>query len=458
MNLSTDLCRECELFCLTLPRPSTGHYNPQNKGRVYQKCPRHTFGIDTPCPGFIWRDDLSPPPWGNKPAMQMSGSPSTPTTPTSTLSSTPTRSISCTSPRCSAASKARAASKKCTQQFCKECCLTTSLRCQVSAHNQPPPTPSALTLSFPGASASVGPYAGPYARMIAPEYAVKIAQKDFSIAPSTRVQTESYRMETKNLIKVKYWVNDDERPHIFSVPVPAFPYFHPKDCETITKKLGIPCASYDILDVTPHLLEITLEEDDEWITTSTATLVKPNTTLYLRSPTVRRCLGLRVRKRAISEVPHSPTQSRDSSTPSPTKRPRSTPLAEEHRSVSNDNTFSTPDRVSVASSSSLPPSLDLPRLTLDSPRGKRTAFPLAYACDMDAQFRKIELLSPGLSAAKKFAEVFGHLDMEFNSSTYSNSWKAWKRCPPSVLQKAIACKHNPGGEWSPIVTAYRNPT
>ncbi|KAJ7018048.1 hypothetical protein C8F04DRAFT_1278324 [Mycena alexandri] len=288
---------------------------------------------------------------------------------TSLSTPTPTRGAACISARCSAVSKARPASKKCTQHFCKECCSTTSLRCQVSTHNQPLPTPSTLAaLSFPATAAS----AGPYARMIAPEYAAKIAQKDFTLAPSTRVQTEAYRMETTNLIKVKYWVNDNDRAQIFSVPVPAFPYFHPKDCETITTKLGISCVSYDILDVTPHLLETTLEEEDEWITTSTATLVKPNTTLYMRLPTVQHCLGLRTRKRAISEVPDSPTQSLAPATPSPTKRLRSTPIAEEYGFQSDDTAFSSPNRVSVASSSSLP-------LTLNSPRGKRTAFPLAHS-------------------------------------------------------------------------------
>ncbi|KAJ6565991.1 hypothetical protein B0H10DRAFT_1965485 [Mycena sp. CBHHK59/15] len=91
----------------------------------------------------------------------------------------------------------------------------------------------------------------------------------------------------------------------------------------------------------------------------------------------------------------------------------------------------------------------------DLPLGKRTPFPLAYACDMDAQFRKVKLLPLNLTVVQQFENVFGHLGIKFNCSTYSNSWKAWECAPADVITKAIACQHNPGGEWGPIVTAYR---
>ncbi|KAJ7030053.1 hypothetical protein C8F04DRAFT_741432 [Mycena alexandri] len=250
-NLSTDLCPKCQTFCLTIPKASTGHYTPENETRVFQKCPRHNFEPDSPCRGFRWRDDLSPPPWG--PVM------STPT-PASTPASTPTRHSPCVSPHCAA------------------------------------------------------------------------APKDFAISPSSRLQTEAYRMESKHMIKVKYWTKDDERALNFSVPVTAYPYFHPKDCDAITTKLGRSCTSYDILDTVTNPGETTLEEDDEWVTTSAATMVKPNVTLYLRLPDVKICLGLRSRKRVISEVEEPPTTPSPSpaSTPSPTKRARSQHTPDAH--------------------------------------------------------------------------------------------------------------------------------
>lgn len=36
-NLSTDLCPKCQILCLTKPKASTGHYTPENNGRMYQQ-------------------------------------------------------------------------------------------------------------------------------------------------------------------------------------------------------------------------------------------------------------------------------------------------------------------------------------------------------------------------------------------------------------------------------------
>ncbi|KAJ6521238.1 hypothetical protein B0H10DRAFT_1975137, partial [Mycena sp. CBHHK59/15] len=220
-------------------------------------------------------------------------------------------------------------------------------------------------------------------------------------------------------------------PH-FHVPVPLFPWFHPQDCEAMTSKLHIPCTTYDILDTISNPLETTLEEDDEWVTTSAATKVKPNMILYLRSPDVDTCVGLRsepMRKRLLSEAEDLGPPSSPLSTPSPSKRLR---LEE-----------------AIISSSSAP-------ISADPPLGKRAPFPLAYACDMDPLFKKIQDLPPGLKAEQQFEAVFGHLDVEFTPSTYSNSWNAWLNVPDAVIAMAVAKGHRFGGEWSPIVTAWRN--
>jgi hypothetical protein len=171
--------------------------------------------------------------------------------------------------------------------------------------------------------------------MIPPDYAHKILNNNFTVASSsTRLQTEAYRMESQTMIKIKYWVKvfitslhtsqahylhsqNDQSAITFFVPVPNYPWFHPKACTTITSRLSVldlSCDNYEILDVVANPLETTSEDEDEWVMTGSATKVKPNMTLYLRSPGVDCCLGLRPttpRKRALSEgeesfTSHSP--------------------------------------------------------------------------------------------------------------------------------------------------------
>lgn len=71
----------------------------------------------------------------------------------------------------------------------------------------------------------------------------------------------------------------------------------------MTTKIGLPLTTYELLNTAANLLDTTPEEEDEWITTSTATLVKPYLTLYMRTPGVEICIGLRPRKRALSPAP-----------------------------------------------------------------------------------------------------------------------------------------------------------
>ncbi|KAK6984206.1 hypothetical protein R3P38DRAFT_3232174 [Favolaschia claudopus] len=303
-----------------------------------------------------------------------------------------------------------------------------------------------------------------FARMISPEYGSKIAQNTFTLAPPSRLQTEAYRMESKVTITIKYWAKDNQRPLTFLVPVPGFPRFHPKDCELMTSTLHLALATYAILKLDAPL-ETSSEEQDEWLITSIPTVVKPNSTLYMRSPEVTVCLGLRP---DAAEPPMTPNPSPSSSakrsasrepdpgTPSPAKRTRpGFSLRPREASSGEDDD----DDVVLLSPQTLTPTK--PKInashpdSLVSPSGKHTPFPLPYACDMHAQFQKVEALPAAWTAKQKFDNVFGHLNVDFNSSTYSDSWNAWKRCPDNVLTSAVACEHRPGGEWGPIVTSYR---
>jgi hypothetical protein len=118
----------------------------------------------------------------------------------------------CLGPGCGFAAKPRASNANCTQTFCKDCCLSSSVRCRLAAHNNNTAVPSgsgsapSYTPSSALIPSSADIFSGPYARMISPDYARKTLANDFSVLPSTRVQTNAYRLENQKMIKVKYWV------------------------------------------------------------------------------------------------------------------------------------------------------------------------------------------------------------------------------------------------------------
>ncbi|KAJ7169090.1 hypothetical protein C8R43DRAFT_945055 [Mycena crocata] len=84
-----------------------------------------------------------------------------------------------------------------------------------------------------------------------------------------------------------------------------------------------------------------------------------------------------------------------------------------------------------------------------------TDFPLAYAVEMDAAFRKIQELPGHLGAQLKFNLIFGFLGVPFVSSTYSDSWQAWLTTSETEMQRAVACGSAPGGEWTTILRTWR---
>ncbi|KAK6984207.1 hypothetical protein R3P38DRAFT_3105775, partial [Favolaschia claudopus] len=147
-ELSDDVCPRCQTAFLTVPKPCVGFFNPKNEDRVYQhvmtaiplsaalcllefalQCQLNTFGDDRLCSGFFWCEKLGPTP--------------SQTDMSSSVPATPQKRTPCISPRCSSAPKARPASKKCSQTFCKDCCLGSSTQCRVVDHN--PRSPSVST-------------------------------------------------------------------------------------------------------------------------------------------------------------------------------------------------------------------------------------------------------------------------------------------------------------------------
>ncbi|KAJ6545107.1 hypothetical protein DFH09DRAFT_1282210 [Mycena vulgaris] len=266
--------------------------------------------------------------------------------------------------------------------------------------------------------------------MVAPDVARKLHNHDFSISPSNRGQKEAYRMEAACIIYIKWWIKNNERPILLAVPAPSFPWFHPKDCQALRDRVGLPCDVYEYLQLSTPI-EFTLEEDDSWILTPGPIRVKPDITLYLRSPNVTVCSELRggshsqKHKRALSIEPPS--------TPTPITR--------------NKNTRSTSPGPSTKKSKIV--ILNPPLSLADAPAGRRSAWPLLFACDMDMGFKKIAAM-PG-TPASNFTAVFGS---EWHSSTFSESFRAWRNAPKPGLAAAIRCGRASGGEWAPIAKMY----
>ncbi|KAJ7091508.1 hypothetical protein B0H15DRAFT_799955 [Mycena belliarum] len=236
-----------------------------------------------------------------------------------------------------------------------------------------------------------------------PEVAQKIINGDFTFSPSRR-QKEAYRLEAACMITVKWWLEDNATPIVFSVPVTGFPWFHPKDCSAITERL-----------------EFTLADDDCWILTPTAVRVKADSIIYMRRPGVQASQFFSFEFEFEFGFQKADIADSDSD---------------------NDKTELPPQ-----------PNFEIPILQGEPPRGRKTPWPLRFACDMDIGFKRIESL-PG-TPASNFKDVFG---CEWVRATYSENFNAWKNTYKPGLAAAIRAGRSDGGEWAPIVKAYRAKT
>ncbi|KAJ6561422.1 hypothetical protein DFH09DRAFT_1082890 [Mycena vulgaris] len=121
---------------------------------------------------------------------------------------------------------------------------------------------------------------------------------------------EAYRMEASSMINIRWWAKDYELPALMAVPAPGFPWWHPKESQAVRERVQLPCEVYEYLELTTSI-EFTLEEDDRWILTPGPIRVKPDCTLYLCSPGVTVCPGLRAqpqKKHPLSrDAPVTPT-------------------------------------------------------------------------------------------------------------------------------------------------------
>ncbi|KAJ6561102.1 hypothetical protein DFH09DRAFT_1083080 [Mycena vulgaris] len=258
---------------------------------------------------------------------------------------------------------------------------------------------------------------GPYGRMVAPNVANKLRNHDFSLSPSHRGQKEAYRMEASYMINIRWWAKDYELPALMAVPAPGFPWWHPKESQAVRERVQLPCEVYEYLELTTSI-EFTLEEDDRWILTPGPIRVKPDCTLYLRSPGVTVCPGLRAqpqKKHPLSrDAPVTPTPKdiKNKSLPEPAQKRRQ-----------------------VIELSDSEDDLDLPPQPVFSL--SQSAWPLMYACDMDLGFKQMVALDGKPSI--HFKDVFGS---DWHSSTYSDNVPAWRGAPKPFLAAAIRAGHS----------------
>ncbi|KAJ7231494.1 hypothetical protein C8J57DRAFT_1251049 [Mycena rebaudengoi] len=120
--------------------------------------------------------------------------------------------------------------------------------------------------SPPGSQDPIVPinYAQAFAKNISPVYAHKLQQRTFQVDVADLTQRDVYRKKSSTVITVFWWATDSLEPHKFGVPVPLFPYFHPRDDPAIVAVVGKDqCTTYSWYD------------GESWVTTSLPQTVNP---------------------------------------------------------------------------------------------------------------------------------------------------------------------------------------
>ncbi|KAJ7266505.1 hypothetical protein C8J57DRAFT_1510622 [Mycena rebaudengoi] len=237
----------------------------------------------------------------------------------------------------------------------------------------------------------------------------------------------------------------------------------PQGLSTDYTKVGLPCLFFDLLPVSTQSLESSSLEDDEWVSTAVAVKVKPDDILYMRSPNVTVCIGLRPQrnKRPLSPESRPISQLNGLDSPSPLKRKKMS----ESDVIEISDTSDNEDRYYIhlmylsisraASTSTIIQAIPSPNIfnLTDAPSGRRAKWPLLYAVDMVNGLTQLEAMQG--RKEDNFSKVF--MGSKWNSSTYSDSSKVWKKTAPTVIAAAVQCGRAPGGEWALLLKAIATP-
>ncbi|KAJ7323241.1 hypothetical protein DFH08DRAFT_817814 [Mycena albidolilacea] len=209
-------------------------------------------------------------------------------------------------------------------------------------------------------------------------------------------------------LEVHLWLQNNQEAVVLA-PTVTGRLFHPKDSDLILSLIAPKsCAAYDYW------------AKDKWIHTDGPIEIQDRITpLYLRLLDVTECMGGPRPKRRLSPA----------TTPSPIRVRNNV----ESSIDSSDEDEDENEAVQSTSRASIPPLSSQPR------------FPLQYACDMDAGFRKMADKSGGNRA--KFVAAF---HATWARSTYHKHRLVWEAIDPEDLDRAIQSGRKRGGEWGPL--------
>ncbi|KAJ7843562.1 hypothetical protein B0H14DRAFT_2585701 [Mycena olivaceomarginata] len=419
------------------------------------------------CAGFYWRDDIPPGP------LQLSGSSSpSPSTmarqmdniPIDNVFSSrreelpiPSFSLSTSAPSTPVSSEHSGRSRAPKQPCCS------GLHCSAPKHNEPispvlnsvtavsraPATPPIPGLALATTTTHVPfTYNRALGRQVDSSYALKNQHGEHELASGDRFQRELYRKSHVNAVNILLWLHDGQYGLPLTINIATFPWFHPKDCDVIVSLTAPdPCAFFRYWN----------KEQGDWVTSDAPIeLHDSKSTIFLRLAHITNCVGGPSKQTDPNSTPtlevhfwlqdkwihtDGPIEIQDQLTPLYLRLLDVTECMGGPRPKRRLSLATTPSPIRVQNdieslmghSASIPPLSSQPR------------FPLQYACDMDAGFRKMADKS-GDNRAKFFAAF----QATWARSTYHKHRLVWEAIDPEDLDRAIQSGRKPGGEWGPL--------
>ncbi|KAJ7315533.1 hypothetical protein DFH08DRAFT_820464 [Mycena albidolilacea] len=448
------------------------------------------------CAGFYWRDDIPPGP------LQLSGSsspsPGTMAHPIDNIFSSrreelpiPSFSLSTSSAPSTPVSSEHSGASRASKQPCHS-----GLHCSAPKHNEPisPALNSVTAVSrapatppIPGLALAMTMTHVPFTynralgRQVDSSYALKNQHGEHELVSGDRFQRELYRKS-----------HDGQYGLPLTINIATFPWFHPKDCDVIVSLTAPdPCAFFGYWN----------KEQGDWVTSDAPIeLHDSKSTISLRLAHITNCVGGPSKQTDPNSTPTlevhlwlqnnqeavvlAPTVTgrlfhpKDSDFISSLIAPKSCAAYAywtKDKWIHTDGPIEIQDRITPlylrlldvteyyaleSSSSSSDPLSSIDSSDEDEdeneavqstscasipPLSLQPRFPLQYACDMDAGFRKMADKSGGNRA--KFVAAF---QATWARSTYHKHRLVWEAIDPEDLDRAIQSGRKRGGEWGPL--------
>ncbi|KAK7025822.1 hypothetical protein R3P38DRAFT_2950420, partial [Favolaschia claudopus] len=322
---------------------------------------------------------------------------------------------------------------QCRSGYCKTCCQETTMRCPAPRHNEP------ITAAFnsitvtPRKDRTQAAPATPSAAASIFSFERPMAKRGHDINYTDRVQHDQYRKQNLSSVQIKWWAQNGAEPQVFTVNAPAYPFFHPKDSQSIVQLVGLHnCLNYGYWD------------GSQWLLTDVPVRVQTQSAIFMRSPDVIDCPGAPRPKRHLSDSDHP-------STPTPTRQKSFN---------SNDNTTNTMSQLTLTKPNSII-SISSTESGDDSVRSiatqivfhRRESIPREFAQDMDGGFRAMDSLTG--TVPHRFTEVFQNKFAHGTFYSHFNTWKAMSESDEGkVLQKAVDSGTGAEGSWTRLLKRF----